>query len=378
MTPVVKKQAVAKPLLKKSGPGKTIFTEAPKAQHIPVASLASKTPATKKAARLRVTGIANKKENSKINDKDEGNISEKAEDKIADKIDNKIDNNPNNNPDNTTTDNPTNNPDNKTTDKPDNKVENNITNTNNNKKNNKSSKNSWQWGINAGAGISDLGMQLFKSTRVTDFAYSGNGGMVTPLPVPPSTPSDINPGASFQLGAYVSKGISKKLAIKLGLNYEYYSNTISVGTHYNNLRVVNQGPNLSMVDQYYSAGNDSKFTNKYHFVSLPLSMQWKINKNPKHGIVWENGVSFARMVSASALHYDGISGTYYKDNSLFNKTQWIASSSLLFSIKSKSTVQLYAGPQLQYGISNIIDGNTGNNNHLRYAGLKIMAGFNKK
>ena len=57
-TPVVKKQAVAKPLLKKSGPGKTIFTEAPKAQHIPVASLASKTPATKKAARLRVTGIA--------------------------------------------------------------------------------------------------------------------------------------------------------------------------------------------------------------------------------------------------------------------------------------------------------------------------------
>ena len=58
MTPVVKKQAVAKPLLKKSAPAKTTFTQAPKAQHTPVASLASKTPATKKAARLRVTGIA--------------------------------------------------------------------------------------------------------------------------------------------------------------------------------------------------------------------------------------------------------------------------------------------------------------------------------
>jgi hypothetical protein len=339
------------PLLQQSAP---VVTPAPKAQHRPVASadfLASN-PATNKPANPKETGIAMENKPAEKQGNDEASEEDKNE--ISDKADSK-DESKNND-----------------------KAGNNISSPSS-KSNNKSNKNNWQWGINAGAGISDLGMQLFKSTSVVDFAYSNNGGMATPgTPTSVGKPSEINAGAAFQLGGYVSKGISKKLALKLGLNYEYYSNTISVGTHYNAPRAVNQGPMLNMVDQYYAAGTESKFTNKYHFVSLPLSLQWKINKNQKHGIVWENGVNLARMVAVNALHYDGISGTYYKDNDLFNKTQWIASSSLLFSIKTKNKVQLYAGPQLQYGISNIVDESSGNNNHLRYAGLKIMAGFNKK
>lgn len=248
----------------------------------------------------------------------------------------------------------------------------------NNKKNEKASpaKTNWQWGISAGAGISDLGQQLFKPTTVADFAYSN---------VTPSAPGGFNrrpsqakAGAAWHAGGYVSKNIGKKFGLKLGLNYEYYSNAILVGSQFNSARFINQGANMVRVDEYYTSGTANKYNNKYHFVSLPLSLQWKLSDGAKRGLVWENGINLSRLVKTTALHFDGISGTYYKDDELFKNTQLMLSSSLLFTLKSKSNVQLYAGPHVQYGISNLIDDNATNQKHLRYAGLKLMVGFNKK
>lgn len=237
----------------------------------------------------------------------------------------------------------------------------------------------WQWGINTSAGVSDLADELFKSTTVADLAYSGG---VANVPSPPTNlpgrPSEATAAFAYQVGGYASKGIGNKLRLKLGLNYEYYSNTIMVGSHVNNERFINQGNSLNVVRGYYTSGNFNKYTNKYHFVSLPLSMQWELTNHRKYGLVWENGISIARLVNTNALNYDGISGSYYKDDNVFNKTQWIASSSLLFSIKSKGNLQLYAGPHVQYHLSNLMSSNTDNAQHLRYAGLKMIIGFNKK
>ncbi|HYC30157.1 MAG TPA: hypothetical protein VEB42_15090, partial [Chitinophagaceae bacterium] len=105
-----------------------------------------------------------------------------------------------------------------------------------------------------------------------------------------------------------------------------------------------------------------------------VNLQLKLADRKRSGLVWENGISVSRLISAAALHYDGISGSYYNDNDLFNKTQWTASTSLLFSVKSKN-LQFYAGPHVQYGISNLVNGS---NSHLRYAGLKLITAFNKK
>lgn len=236
-------------------------------------------------------------------------------------------------------------------------------------------KSQWQWGIGAGAGASDLGKQLFRTTTVADFAFSNGtpqSGNVN------RRPSDISAGSAFHAGAYVSKSIGKKFAAKLGLNYEYYSNSIRVGTPVSAPRVVNQGTDMKMVEEYFTTGTTTKYTNKYHFISLPVSIQWKLYDRAKHGIVWENGVNIARLLNTNALHFDGISGSYYKDNELFKNTQVMVSSSLLFTLKSKRGVQLYAGPHVQYSLSNLVDKNAGTEKHLRYAGLKLVTGFNKK
>lgn len=249
----------------------------------------------------------------------------------------------------------------------------------NNKKQKTSSakKSNWQFGITAGAGISDLGRQLFKPTTVADFALGNAAANPNPNAFN-RRPSQVTAGNAFHAGAYVSRDLGKKFAVKLGLNYEYYSNNIKVGTQVDSTRFVNQGTDMKMVEQYYTSGNLVNYDNKYHFVSVPLTVQWKAFDRKKYGIVWENGVSLSRLMKTTALHFDGISGTYYKDDELFRKTQLMVSSSVLFTLKSKNNVQLYAGPHVQYGISNLLIKDAGQDKHLRYAGLKLMVGFNKK
>jgi hypothetical protein len=238
----------------------------------------------------------------------------------------------------------------------------------------------WQWGVQAGGGVSDMAMQLFEgNTRVADFAYNSGGGSVSGPPIGSGNiprASSVSSGAAFQLGGFVSKRIGRKLRLKAGLSYEYYSNNIIVGERVPSQRVVNQGTADSvMVGEYYKATGSNKYTNSYHFASLPVSVQWQIGNHAKRNIVWENGITLSRMLHTNALVYDGVGGAYYTDNSVFNKMQWSLSTSLLFSIKSKSNIQFFAGPHFQYGLSSLVKND---DKHVRYAGLKLAVGFNKK
>ena len=241
-----------------------------------------------------------------------------------------------------------------------------------------SKKSNWQFGITAGAGISDLGRQLFKPTTVADFAFTSNASPVQPNYNNRRIPSEVKTSNAFHAGGYISRNLGNRFAFKLGINYEYYSNNIKVGRAVDSTLFVNQGTDMKMVEQYYNAGSNANYTNKYHFIAAPLTIQWKAFERKKYGIVWENGVTVSRLLKTTALHFDGISAKYYRDDDLFKKTQLMLSSSILLTLKSKNNVQLYAGPHVQYGISNLLNRDAGHDKHLRYAGLKVMVGFNKK
>ncbi|MGB8194168.1 MAG: hypothetical protein WCF67_19710 [Chitinophagaceae bacterium] len=235
--------------------------------------------------------------------------------------------------------------------------------------------NNWEWGFTAGAGFSNLGRELFQTQKIADA-----------LNAPPSMPrpdssafSNAKSGLAFHVGGYVSKSISKSLRLKLGLNYDHYSNRVPVGQHVGNARYVNQsGGLMNLVADYYTPGDDNVYTNSYHYISVPVNLQWLLRKNKKPGLIWENGIAASWIAATNALHYDGISRTYYKDNSLFNDMQWIASSSLMVGFKVKQNKQLYVGPQIQYGITSVVKEEANQNTHLRSAGVKMMMNLNKK
>ena len=236
--------------------------------------------------------------------------------------------------------------------------------------------------MSAGAGVSDLATKVFQSTSVADLAYDRtfSSGGVIPNPGPSNVrryPSEITKGASFNAGGYISRDMGHRLRLKLGLNYEYYSYNIKTGARIDSNKSINQGAFMNIVETYYQAGATNNYTNKYHYISLPISLQWRVNKHPKYGVVWENGISIAQLLHSNALQFDGISGSYYVDNSLLRKTQILFGSSLLFDLKMKNNQQLYVGPYVQYGLTNMIKSDGDNSKHLRYAGVKLMLGFNK-
>ena len=220
----------------------------------------------------------------------------------------------------------------------------------------------WQFGVTAAGGIADLGDQLLQSASAANLYFdplqSPGGGAVRPKP------SEVEKGAFFSLGAFANKTLGRKWKLGLGLGYQYYSNTIKVGEKVDSTAFVNQNNfSLDRVNQYYKSAGNNPYHNQYHFISLPINVQWQFAKH----FTWENGVIAARMFKTNALHYDGVSGRYYEDDDLFNKYQLSASTAVLFAFH-KNKIQV--GPQFQYVFTNLMKPSTGNPKHLRSVSIK--------
>jgi len=220
----------------------------------------------------------------------------------------------------------------------------------------------WQFGITAAGGIADLADQLLQSASAANLYFdplqSPGGGAVRPKP------SDVEKGAFLSVGAFANKTLGRKWKLGLGLGYQYFSNTIKVGEKVDSAAFVNQNNfSLDRVNQYYKSTGNNTYHNQYHFISLPINVQWQFAKH----FTWENGLIAARMIKTNALHYDGVSGRYYEDDELFNKYQLSASSAVLFAFH-KNKIQV--GPQFQYVFTNLMKPSTGNPKHLRSVSIK--------
>ena len=223
-------------------------------------------------------------------------------------------------------------------------------------------KTNWQFGISATGGVSDLAEQLLQTAPSANLSFdplqSTGGSVVRPKP------SDVQAGASFSLGVFANKTLGTKWKLGLGLGYQYFSNGIRVGEKVDSAAFVNQNSfSLDRVSEYYKSTGDNPYNNQYHFISLPVNVQWQFARQ----FTWENGLIASRMIKTNALHYDGVSGRYYEDDDLFNKYQLAASTAVLFAFH-KNKIQV--GPQLQYAFTNLMKPNTGNPKHLRSVSIK--------
>jgi hypothetical protein len=100
---------------------------------------------------------------------------------------------------------------------------------------------------------------------------------------------------------------------------------------------------------------------------LPLTASFQLSK--RLPFYWNAGLSLSYLVSTNALHFDSQTGVYYKDNGLFNKVQANLSTGLAVSLWSKSKVPVHVGPQLQYGLTNLMKRDVSAAKHLFYFGL---------
>ena len=231
---------------------------------------------------------------------------------------------------------------------------------------------SWKWGFTGGVGSSNLNQNLFNSVKTLSpvtFAANptagGNGGYSN------YSSSEINPGFSFQAGAFVSRNISKRISFSAGVNYHYYSTTMRTGMKLNTTLVTTNSFNqIITANSYYENDQTQTFTNQYHMIEVPLSVNFQLNKSKRMPFIWELGLTPGYIVSSNALYYDPNTNVYFSNYLQPNKMQLNGVTALMIGFPlHKNEWQI--GPQLQYGFTGFVNSKDGNPGHLFYAGLKI-------
>jgi hypothetical protein len=233
----------------------------------------------------------------------------------------------------------------------------------------------WKFGLSTNTGLSEIS-PAFHNSSSNNFASN----------VPPNSgasnytgPSKISTGFSFSAGLLVTRNLSKRIFLSAGINYHYYSVTFQTGTPVDSSVLVLYSASALPVaiNGFYRNGNVQTYTNQYHFIELPLSVNFQLNKNEKQPLIWEAGFSLSYLLKGNALEYDASSNVYVKNNALFNRTQLNTATAILFGIPLGRS-ELLLGPQIQYGLSSLLKSAAGDPQHFLSYGLKISFLMSKK
>ncbi len=228
-----------------------------------------------------------------------------------------------------------------------------------------------QFGVIVQIGFSGITSGLFDGfgqKSFQDFAsyspiLSGTGGGSN-LP-----PSNIKKGFSYSIGITARKKISSRSAVSSGLQYQYYSTRIKVGT-----KTRDSANSVSRNAISYRNDNQSQhYTNQFHFITLPLYYEYQLFKKlPLH---LGGGLHLSQLISSNALHYNSTANIYYRDNSLLNKTQAGLFTRLTYKLWKQKKFSLDLGPQFSYNLTPLQKNISTKKQHLFFMGLNTQVSF---
>ncbi|MBX2921113.1 MAG: hypothetical protein KF746_02890 [Chitinophagaceae bacterium] len=248
---------------------------------------------------------------------------------------------------------------------------------------------SWEWGISAQAGISTVGRglsdifkdglfeksgtdyQLSQPSPDMSFVGSAQNNYLVAAP-PPASP--VKTGLAWSAGGFGKWYVKEKLALSFGAAYSLYTTERKVG----NVLIFNQqnnavfNANARFAGYYPSSNGAIDYTNRYHFVQVPLGIQWQINKGIRLPLQLDVGLALGYLVNTTAVHYNSQTGVYYADDGLFNKFQTGIYTGISAKLFQHSRRPLYVGPMVQYNFSDLTKPSSGSKQNLKYAGLKMQ------
>jgi|GEM_PF-6002586 len=220
----------------------------------------------------------------------------------------------------------------------------------------------WQWGLDFSLGTSSTSseLSLLKSAQMDN----GSVSVVGPLSSAGRPPSSISiePGFYWAAGGFIQRNFSKSFAISTGLRYAQYSTRIFTGSTFNNARIFYNSGNFAVTD------TASQYTNSYHFLELPLTAQFKLNKSNNFPVFANVGMSFGYLLATNSLNNNGYTSAFYMSNDLFNKTQFGLHGGFSFGVLNKSKCPLRVGPSFNYKLTELQE-NAGSNKHLLSFGV---------
>lgn len=195
-------------------------------------------------------------------------------------------------------------------------------------------------------------------------------------------PSDIKPGAAFKAGLVIARSLSKRFDISSGLLYSYSSDHIQVGKSINSSQSASNYSYLNFDirnQSSYASLQKSDYTNKYHFIELPVSVSYNLTHKWRIPAIVNGGVSFSQLISTNALLYDAAwGGIYYDGKKDINKTQANLSAGFSFRFGGKSNWQWDIGPRIYISATKLFNNASDENKHPYYGGLHMQLLFPAK
>jgi hypothetical protein len=229
----------------------------------------------------------------------------------------------------------------------------------------------WEAGFVGGAGIDRL--------HRLDASQANAAALFNPNP-PPSVKnsvSDVRLGTSFYAGVYLQKAVSDRWDFNLGMDLHYYSSRISIGQQVSTFvpsfasYISQTALTAAPAPLVYTAGNQQTYINRYYLLELPVAMQYRINRSRMLPLFLEGGFSVSRLMGANAIFYDPSTGLYVKNENVLNKTQFNLSSALLIGVPFHG-IRIQAGPQVQYGLTPLVNNPGFGDQHFFYTGIRLV------
>lgn len=237
----------------------------------------------------------------------------------------------------------------------------------------------WVLGITFSAGTSMIGKDPL---GINNQSSSLNSDYYNGIPSNPnfgySIPSAIRNSLAVMGGAFVEKNISSRNKISMGISYRYFSLMSKVGTSIDSV-VTTSSSSLTQSQRFYNAENNTNnYRNNFHYLEIPVSFQFKLNRSESLPLNWLVGITVSQLISSNALQFKSIPGLYYSDNSLFNKTQIGLQTGLSFTFFSKGRNPLIIGPYISYNTSKLAGKGLYGDKHFSFLGIHSEILFPKK
>jgi hypothetical protein len=236
----------------------------------------------------------------------------------------------------------------------------------------KNKKHPWNFGVTFSVGTSVRMKNSIQANYLNTYGNITAGG----IPVGYSNPSEVKSSASFNAGVFLEKNISDKNKISFGISYQYFSFVNKVGS-----TIVPSGNNLSLNSSgnFYGVGNTFKsYRNQFHFLEIPVSFNFRINKSKNVPIFWNAGINVSELISSNALQFQSNPGMYYHDNSLLNKTQFGLHTGFSVILFTKEKTPITIGPYFYYSPTNIANKGLYGKTHFSSFGIRAEMLFRKK
>lgn len=259
----------------------------------------------------------------------------------------------------------------------------------------------WSFGIVAEGGATNISkgspFELLskESNQQEDLAYASPaapnqsmvGGPAGFTQIPENKPAALKSGISWSAGGFVQKELNKRISISIGAQYSYFSMKTQVGQYMKSAISVSNSNYDQIVGAYYQGRSaniiggglatasyprppvNQDYTNKYHFLEIPVKIHWRVTNEEQLPIIVDGGLSVARLLGTNALHYDGSNDVYYKDYDYFNKIQAGITAGVNVELFSNSKHPVWIGPSIKYQLSNLITSDLSGGQHLWSFGL---------